>query len=94
MEKKEKEYVTYKMDGDMVCCTGPNFINLVESPAGFGVTGKDALLDYCTNHSKTITTNPVIASNVSSIGYSADSSTLKMVHMNGFVVIVLLWLVQ
>lgn len=33
----------YFLDGDRICCVYKDFINLQESPAGFGKTNKEAL---------------------------------------------------
>ena len=43
------EHVGAKLfkDGDMWCATGGNFINLQESPAGFGETCLKALAELC-----------------------------------------------
>lgn len=34
------------MDGNAWCCVGPDFVNLQESPAGFGATREDAMADF------------------------------------------------
>lgn len=36
-----------KMDGNQWCATGKNFVNLQESPAGFGTTALEALAELC-----------------------------------------------
>ena len=41
--------VRFSMDGNMICATRPNFVNLQESPAGFGATPKEAKADLITN---------------------------------------------
>lgn len=38
-----------EMDGNQWCATGKNFVNLQESPAGFGDTALEALADLCKN---------------------------------------------
>lgn len=35
------------MDGDQWCATGPHFVNLQESAAGFGTTCLEAMADLC-----------------------------------------------
>ena len=37
--------IIYSHDGDQICATLPDFINLQESPAGFGNTEMEALTD-------------------------------------------------
>lgn len=39
------ECINFQMDGDQVCATYSDFINLQESPAGFGRNIKEATLD-------------------------------------------------
>ena len=38
--------MNYSIDGNQVCCTGPGFINLQESHAGFGDSLKEAFINY------------------------------------------------
>jgi len=42
------ERLVLEVDGDMFCCHRPNFINLQESPAGFGKTPEAAVQDFLT----------------------------------------------
>lgn len=35
------------MDGDSVACVDYNFVNIAESPVGFGHTGPEAFKEYC-----------------------------------------------
>jgi|GEM_PF-1143354 len=39
--------ITLAMDGDQVCASGPGFIDLAESDAGFGETKLEAMADLC-----------------------------------------------
>ena len=43
----ERIGVIAKMDGNMWCCHTEDFINLQESPCGFGETILDALIELC-----------------------------------------------
>lgn len=45
----DDEDVQYFMDGDMWCAVLPDFIDLHDSPAGFGPTKEDALADLQEN---------------------------------------------
>lgn len=42
----------YFKDGDKICCVFGDFINLQESPAGFGDTNEEALTDLSANWKK------------------------------------------
>jgi hypothetical protein len=44
--------INVKPDGDLWCATGPVFINLQESSAGFGNTPREAVADYFTRLAK------------------------------------------
>lgn len=39
----------FEMDGNAICCHLPDFINLMESPAGFGETNEEAFKDFVDN---------------------------------------------
>lgn len=41
--------VNFSIDGNMMCCTRPNFINLQESIAGFGASNHEAAVDLLVN---------------------------------------------
>lgn len=43
----ERRGITLQMDGNQWCATGPGFINLQESPAGFGDTKLQAMAALC-----------------------------------------------
>lgn len=42
----------YFHDGDMICCVFGDFINLQESPAGFGKTYDEAFADLEKNYNE------------------------------------------
>lgn len=46
MSKPPIEDCTFGMDGNKVCCWGPNHIDMVQSATGFGDTEQEAYEDY------------------------------------------------
>lgn len=45
----QKTALNYVVDGDKIMATEHDFINLQESPAGFGDTISEAFIDFCRN---------------------------------------------
>lgn len=72
------------LDGEQWCCTDWNFVNLQESPAGFGDTGIDAFLQYC----KITKTNMFAAFDGNDLlSFDKSEHRLKSELANGYIIV-------